>query len=39
MTDNELKLIEMIREHNNPTKALVKAIEIITLCLALRESS
>ena len=29
MTDNEIKLIEMIRNHSNPDKAFVIALEII----------
>lgn len=31
MTENELKLINMIREHDDPAQALVTAIEIIVL--------
>ena len=31
MTENEIKLIEMIRNHPNKAEALVKAIEIIVL--------
>ena len=30
MTDNELKLIELIRDHNNPEEAIVTAVNIIT---------
>ena len=29
MTDNEIKLIEMIRNHSNPGEAFVIALEII----------
>ena len=29
MTENEIKLIEMIRNHNDPEKALITAVEII----------
>ena len=31
MTDNEIKLIEMIRTHSNPGEAFVTALEIILL--------
>ena len=31
MTDNEIKLIEMIRNHPNPGEAFVTALEIILL--------
>ena len=31
MTNNELELIEMIRNHKNPEKAFVTALEIILL--------
>lgn len=31
MSENEIKLIEMIRSHPNPGEALVKAIEILVL--------
>lgn len=31
MTNNELELIEMIRNHQNPEKAFVTALEIILL--------
>ena len=31
MTDNEIKLIEMIRNHSNPGEAFVTALEIILL--------
>ena len=30
MTKNEIMLIENIRNHPNPEKAMIKAIEIIT---------
>ena len=33
MSDNEIKLIEMIRNHSNPGEAFVKALEIILLFL------
>lgn len=39
MTDNELELIEMIRNHKNPEKAFVTALEIILLFVNHRESS
>lgn len=29
MTDNEIKLLNMVRENDNPERALVIAIEII----------
>ena len=38
MTENEIKLIEMIRNHSNPGEAFVKAVEIILLFIK-RESS
>ena len=31
MTNNELELIEMIRNHKNPEKAFVTSLEIILL--------
>ena len=31
MSENEIKLIEMIRNHPNPSEALLKAVEIIVL--------
>lgn len=37
MTENETKLIEMIRNHNDPAKAFVTALEIILLFLKLPE--
>ncbi len=33
MTENETKLIEMIRNHTDPAKAFVTALEIILLFL------
>ena len=30
MTDNELKLIELIRENDNPEEAIITAVSIIT---------
>lgn len=39
MTDNELKLINMIRNHNHPDDAMVTAIDIICWYLVQRESS
>lgn len=37
MTENETKLIEMIRNHSNPGEAFVTALEIILLFLKLHE--
>ena len=34
MTNNELELLNLIRTNDNPEQALVKAIEIILLCLS-----
>ena len=31
MTENEIKLIEMIRNHSNPSEAFATAVEIILL--------
>ena len=31
MNENEIKLLEMIRNHSNPGEAFVKALEIILL--------
>ena len=31
MTENEIELIDMIRNHKNPEKAFVTALEIILL--------
>lgn len=39
MTDNEKKLIEMIRNHNHPDKAIVTALAVISWYLAQLESS
>lgn len=39
MTDNERKLINIIREHNDPELALIKATEIIVEYLSHLESS
>lgn len=33
MTENEIKLINLVRDHDNPSKALLKALEIIILYL------
>lgn len=33
MTNNELELLTMIRNNDNPEKALITAIEIIIKCL------
>ncbi len=38
MTDNELQLLSMIRENDNPERAFVKAIEIILSYLNHHES-
>ena len=38
MTENEMKLIEVIRESSDPEKALVTAIEIILRFLEQPES-
>lgn len=38
MTENELKLLEVIRESSNPEKALIMAIEIILQFLEQPES-
>ena len=38
MTNNELKLLSMIRENDNPERAFVKAIEIIVKYLEQLES-
>lgn len=39
MTDNEIKLIKIIREHSNPVRALVVAINIIVSHLRQHGSS
>ena len=33
MSENEIKLIEMIRNHSNPGEAFTKALEVILLFL------
>ena len=38
MTDNEMELIKIIRENDNPEIALVTAVETILLYLKQRES-
>ena len=39
MTNNELELIKIIRENDNPEQALLTAIDIILLSLVQHESS
>ena len=39
MTDNELELLNMIREHNTPENAVITAINVIFSYLEQRESS
>ena len=39
MTDNELELIKLVRENDNPGQALVTAVETILLYLKQHESS
>ena len=39
MTENETMLINLIREHKNPEKALVKAVEVILSFLSHPEQS
>lgn len=39
MTDNEIKLINIIHEHDDPNQALITAFEIIVQYLNRRESS
>ena len=39
MTVNEKELIKMIRENDNPKKALAMAVDIILMYLTLHESS
>ena len=39
MTENEIKLIEMIRDNKNPAQAFITAMEIILSCLKLLEPS
>lgn len=38
MTDNEIQLLSMVREHDNPEQALITAIEVILTYLAQPES-
>jgi hypothetical protein len=38
MTDNEIKLIELIRENDNPEEAITTAVSIITSFLEQLES-
>ena len=38
MTENEIELLSMIRNHTNPAQALITAIEVIISCLAQSES-
>lgn len=38
MTENEIELINLIREQDDPGQALISAIEIIVLYLNRRES-
>jgi hypothetical protein len=39
MTENELKLIELIRENDNQEEAVATAVNVILSFLELRESS
>ena len=39
MTENEISLVEMIRNNENPAQAFVTATEIILGCLKLLEPS
>lgn len=39
MTENERKLIQLIRENDNPEQALITAIDIILLSLVQQKSS
>lgn len=39
MTNNEVKLIELVRGAEDPTKAILTAIEVITLFLKQPRSS
>lgn len=39
MTNNELELLSLIRENDNPDQALLTAIDIILLTLVQHESS
>ena len=38
MTENERKLIQLIRENDNPEKALITAVDIILLSLVQQKS-
>lgn len=38
MTENERKLISMIRENDNPDEALIKAVDTILLFLVQQKS-
>ena len=38
MTDNELKLIEILRENDNPEEAIITAVSIITSFLEQQRS-
>ena len=38
MSDNEIKLIEMIRNHSNPGEAFATAVEIILLFIKSKSS-
>lgn len=39
MTENELELLSMVRENDNPEQALITAVDIIVQYLNHRESS
>ena len=39
MKENEIELIELVRTHKHPVRAVIIAIEIITSYLMRRESS
>ena len=39
MTENERKLLQLIRENDKPEKALITAIDIILLSLVQQKSS
>lgn len=39
MSKNEIELLELIREHDDPEKALMIAVDVITSFLAQRGSS
>ena len=38
MTDNERELIKLLRENDNPEKALITAVDIILLALVQQKS-